>query len=192
MLCDICRKNEATVHLTEVINGDVSELHMCESCAREKSASMHQNFGMADFLSGLADIPLDMVSKKSHINIKCPACGMTYDNFKKMGRFGCAKCYDAFKRALYPLFKKIHGTSYHIGAVLQKQASIRSQKSANKPAAISAKDRLSDLKAMLLDAIKKEEFEQAAVLRDKIKAIEGKNMDIGRGKGKDKFEEKNK
>jgi protein arginine kinase activator len=174
MLCDICKKNEATVHLTEVVNDDVSELHICEQCAREKGTSMQQHFGIAELLSGLADLPADMVSRKSHIGIKCPGCGMSYDNFKKMGKFGCAKCYDAFRRALYPLFKKIHGTSRHIGKTPDKSTLVKSGRSAKPDKAYAAKDKLKDLKAKLLDAIKREEFEQAAVLRDKIKAIETK------------------
>jgi protein arginine kinase activator len=174
MLCDICKKNEATVHFTEVINDNVSELHICEHCAKEKGASMQQHFGIADLLSGLVDIPADMVSRKSHIGIKCPGCGMSYDNFKKMGRFGCARCYGAFRRALYPLFKKIHGTSSHIGKVPDKQIPVKLGKKDKADKACAVKDKLKDLKARLLDAIKMEEFEQAAVLRDEIKALETK------------------
>ncbi len=189
MLCDICKKNEATVHLTEVVNDDVSELHICQQCAREKGTSMQQNFGIAELLSGLVDLPVDMISKKSHISVKCNGCGMSYDNFKKMGRFGCARCYDAFKRALYPLFKKIHGTSCHMGKKPVKLVSTRSGKPGGRPAnpdkACCVKDKLKDLKSKLLDAIKKEEFEQAAVLRDKIKAIEEHETGKGRGKGKE-------
>jgi protein arginine kinase activator len=171
MLCDICKKNEATVHLTEIVNEEVRELHICEKCARVKGVSIQQHFGIAEFLSGLAEVPADTVSRKSHISIKCPDCGMSYDNFKKIGRFGCAKCYSAFKRALYPLFKKIHGTSCHIGKEPLKSAAVRTDKPS---AAKTVKDKLKDLKAKLLDAIKAEEFERAAVLRDKIKAIEGR------------------
>lgn len=188
MLCDICKKNEATVHLTEVVNDDVSELHICQQCAREKGASMQQNFGIAELLSGLVDLPVDMISKKSHISVKCPGCGMSYDNFKKMGRFGCAGCYDAFKRALYPLFKKIHGTSCHIGKEPVKLVSTGSDKP-GRPAkhdkACAVKDKLKDLKSKLLDAIQKEEFEQAALLRDQIKVIEEQGIGIGKGKGKE-------
>ena len=172
MLCDICKKNEATVHLTEVVNENVSELHICQKCARAKGVSMQQHFGIAEFLSGLTDLPLDMASKKSHISIKCPGCGMSYDNFKKMGRFGCAKCYDAFKRALYPLFKKIHGTSCHTGKELRKPVLKKINQAGSMNKSCIVKDELKCLKAKLLDAIKKEEFEQAAILRDKIKIFE--------------------
>jgi protein arginine kinase activator len=136
---------------------------------------MQQHFGIADLLSGLVDLPVDMMARKSHINVKCPSCGMSYDNFKKMGRFGCARCYDTFRRALYPLFKKIHGTSCHVGKEPQKRGEASAAHSAknNKPAS-GSKDKLKDLKARLSEAIKREEFEQAAVLRDRIRAFEKK------------------
>ncbi|MDD5504945.1 MAG: UvrB/UvrC motif-containing protein [Candidatus Omnitrophica bacterium] len=172
MLCDICKKNEATVHLTEVVNENITELHICEQCARAKGASMYQHFGIAELLSGLVDMPDDMVSKKSHINIKCPACNMSYDNFKKIGRFGCARCYETFSRALFPLFKKIHGTPCHIGRQAReiRKDKIRSDGKSQKPR--SAKDILKDIRLELADAVEKEEFEKAAVLRDKIKMLE--------------------
>lgn len=173
MLCNICKKNEATVHLTEIVNEEIHELHICEECAREKSQQMQQSFGIADLLSGLVDLPIDSVAKKSHINIKCPSCGMSYDNFKKMGRFGCAECYDAFRRALYPLFKKIHGSSYHMNKQQKKPAPGRHDKPKQ---ILTVADNIKDLKKMLATAIKNEEFEQAAVLRDKIKELESRHM----------------
>ena len=70
MLCDICKKKEATVHLTEVIDEEVNELHICETCAKAKGAQMQQHFGIADLLSSLVDLPHDTVPKKRRINIK--------------------------------------------------------------------------------------------------------------------------
>jgi protein arginine kinase activator len=202
MLCDICKKNEATVHLTEVINDDIRELHICQACANAKSASMQQHFGIADLLAGLVDLPIGKADRKSHIGIKCQYCGMSYDNFKKTGRFGCAGCYDAFKRALYPLFKKIHGVSCYTEKKPKRYAAVKAnqQKKQDKPDAQT--DILKDLKVRLLDAIRLEEFETAAMLRDRIKAIEkslthdndmgekekdrGKSRGKGRGRGKDR------
>jgi protein arginine kinase activator len=177
MLCNICKKNEATVHLTEVINEEMNELHICEKCAQEKGVKMQQHFGIADLLSGLVDLPVDVVARKSHISIKCPGCGMSYENFKKLGRFGCARCYDAFRRALYPLFKKIHGSSYHMGHKSKKNT-VAQPVRINKPARpVTDKDKVKNLKKRLTEAIKNEEFEQAAVLRDQIKAFYGSSKD---------------
>jgi protein arginine kinase activator len=183
MLCDICKKREATVHLTEVINDEVSELHICEKCAEAKGAQMQQHFGIADLLSGLVDLPYDMVPKKKRINIKCPSCGMSYNNFKKMGRFGCADCYETFKRALYPLFKKIHGVSYRAraGKEPKKPSGLKPVTTKDVPKPGIDKDNLRELKARLAEVIELEEFEKAAVLRDKIRVLEARDKETGTG-----------
>ncbi|MFH1645753.1 MAG: UvrB/UvrC motif-containing protein [Candidatus Omnitrophota bacterium] len=179
MLCDICQKNEASVHLTEVINGEVTEMHLCDDCARGKGAEMQQHFGIADLLSGLVDFPLPAPSvKKESIKLKCPNCGMTYSDFKGLGKFGCARCYDTFKRALYPLFKRIHGTARHTGKEPVKLVAAPITAKENLKKAVSEKEsliiELDMLKSRIAKAIEKEDFEGAAVLRDKIRAIEKK------------------
>lgn len=165
MVCDVCHTREATVHLTEIINNKVTKLHLCEQCAREKSQEMEEHFGLADLLSGLADL-VPVVEKKEKIaaemGIKCP-CGFTFQNFRKMGRLGCPKCYETFKEQLSPLLRKIHGSDRHTGKLPIKKEVIRDKVAL-----------LSDLKAKLEKAIKLEEFEEAARLRDQVKALERK------------------
>jgi len=167
MKCDICKKREATVHLTEIINNKMTKLHLCEQCAREKSQEMEEHFGLADLLSGLADLvpPSQKPSVKTEPQIltKCPACGFTFQNFRKMGRLGCPKCYETFKNQLNPLLKKIHGSESHMGKSPSKKEVV--------------KDRtvlLATLRVELEKAVKLEEFEEAARLRDRIRALEGK------------------
>lgn len=167
MQCDICHKEEATVHLTEIINNKMTKLHLCEQCAREKSQEMEEHFGLADLLSGLADL-VPVVEKKekaAEISIKCPSCGFTFQNFRKMGRLGCPKCYDTFRNQLSPLLRKIHGSDSHIGKMPPKKEIIRDK------AAL-----MTNLKERLGEAIKREEFEEAARLRDQIKALERKKQ----------------
>jgi len=166
MRCDVCHKNEATVHLTEIINNKVTKLHLCEQCAREKSMEMEEHFGLADLLSGLADL-VPVVGEKQNAafdaKLKCPLCGFTFQDFRKMGRLGCPKCYDTFKAQLSPLLKKIHGSDTHIG-----KTPVKAETAGNKQAL------LDDLKARLEALVKAEEFEQAAHLRDQIRALEKK------------------
>jgi len=166
MQCDVCHKNEATVHLTEIINSKVTKLHLCEQCAREKSSEMEEHFGLADLLSGLADlVPIagEKQNAAAEAKLKCPSCGFTFQDFRKMGRLGCSVCYDTFKAQLSPLLKKIHGSNAHIGKMPVKKETVR-----NAPAF------LSDLKAKLEASVKAEEFEQAARLRDQIRALDRK------------------
>ncbi|NQT89716.1 MAG: UvrB/UvrC motif-containing protein [Candidatus Omnitrophica bacterium] len=178
MQCDVCKRKKATVHLTEIINDEVTELNLCEECAKSKGPDMHQHFSISDLLSGLVDIPLEPTQKKQHIRIKCPECGMSYSDFKRLGRFGCARCYEVFRRALYPLLKRIHGTARHVGkqpdASPMKKPLTPSVKSGPAPRV----DELKELKDRLVKAIEHEEFEEAAVLRDRIKAIELKGSKI--------------
>jgi len=165
MVCNVCGKNQATVHLTEIIDDQITELHLCEECAQKKGAQMESHFGLSDLLAGLADLGSQFNNKtKTEIKLKCPKCGLTYEDFKKVGRLGCGECYAAFKDALVPLLKRIHGSTQHFGKSPKKMAKT-----------VKAKNELQELKEKLQKAIQKEEFEEAAKLRDKIREIEKKN-----------------
>lgn len=168
MLCDICGKKPATVHLTEIIDEQMNELHLCEDCARHKSAAMEQQFGLSDLLAGMADFEKPASSNKEEeiVTVKCPACGLTYADFKKIGRLGCKECYNVFRKYLAPLLKRIHGSNQHIGK--NPQASRTVGKGSRK------KIDLQELKNQLQNAIKREAFEEAARLRDQIKELESK------------------
>lgn len=163
MLCDVCKKKEATVHLTEIINNQMTKLHLCEQCARAKSEQMEEHFGLADLLSGLADLVPTVAPKEklADTGVKCPSCGFTFQNFRKMGRLGCPKCYETYKKQLSPLLRKIHGSESHVGKIPKKKEAIADR------AAL-----LKEFKIRLEKAIKLEEFEEAARLRDQIKMLE--------------------
>jgi len=164
MLCDICGKNPATVHLTEIIDEKMNELHLCEECARAKSAAMEQQFGLSDLLAGMADFGKPSDKEEEAIVVKCPSCGLSYADFKKIGRLGCGECYNVFRKYLAPLLKRIHGSNQHIGKgpTQAKTTSIRVSKK---------KLSLQEYKEQLQDAIQREAFEEAALLRDKIKKV---------------------
>ncbi len=162
MLCDICHKNEATVHLTEIIDNQITELHLCEECARQKGAQMEQHFGLADLLAGLADLG-QQFEVKGKAEVKCPNCGLTYQDFRRIGRLGCSECYQAFKDSLGILLKRIHGSTQHLGRTPAKAA-----------VAVQKRPEIDMLRTKLQRAIEMEEFEEAARLRDKIRALEAK------------------
>jgi protein arginine kinase activator len=172
MQCEICHEKEATVHLTEIVNNKVTKLHICEQCAREKSASMEAHFGLADLLSGLADLAPLSPEEAFVDTAKCPSCKFTFQDFRRMGRLGCPRCYETFKEQLKPLMRKIHGSDRHIGKTPRKKRIVK-----------DAAALLADLKARLSSAIKLEEFEEAARIRDRIRVLES-----GKKKGQnDKF-----
>lgn len=168
MQCDICHKNEATVHLTEIIDNQITELHLCEECARQKGAQMEQHFGLADLLAGLSDLGQQFeVSGKAKAEVKCPNCGLTYQDFRRIGRLGCSECYEEFKDSLRVLLKRIHGSTQHLGRVPEG-----TKKAAAAPA--QKKSEIEKLRSQLQQAIEAEDFEEAARLRDKIRALEAK------------------
>ncbi|MBF0331328.1 MAG: UvrB/UvrC motif-containing protein [Candidatus Omnitrophica bacterium] len=187
MKCDKCTK-KATVHLTEIVDGKVMEMHLCEDCAREQSEHMEQQFGLADLLAGLTDFGKHVPSVQgSTETLQCGACGLTYEDFRKFGRFGCAHCYVAFKPQLKTLLKKIHGSSTHLGKApvhyVPLETGVAAPAAAPAATAVEAAvpvvtPQLSEidvLRAELKAAIKHEDFEQAAILRDKIHALEGRS-----------------
>ncbi|MBL7131520.1 MAG: UvrB/UvrC motif-containing protein [Candidatus Omnitrophica bacterium] len=170
MLCDICGKNQATVHLTEIVDEQMTELHLCEECARQKSIQMEQQFGLSDLLGGLVDFGKHIEGKEPS-KIRCSNCNLSYEDFKKIGKFGCSNCYSFFIRYLTLLLKRIHGSSIHTGKSPRGVAEVGIIR---KPEPKKSKFELQELKIKLQEAIKLENFEEAAKLRDKIKVLEEK------------------
>jgi protein arginine kinase activator len=169
MQCDICGKKKATVHLTEIVDEQMSEMHLCEECAHQKSAQMEQQFGLADLLAGLSSAPATKESKEG--TLVCSSCGLNYEDFRKFGRLGCSECYTSFKDHLSGLLRKIHGSNRHLGKL---PYSLKAQAAPiPTPAALLASENLEDLRKQLQHAIAAEDFEKAAMLRDKIKGLEG-------------------
>lgn len=161
MICQICNKKLATVHLTEIINDQMTELHICENCAKAKGiAGLGQPFGLQDLLAGLVDFGVPVGDGKKVVD-KCPNCKMTYEDFRKTGRFGCSQCYETFKETLEPLLKKIHGSVQHLG-----KSPMTSGESFDR------KKELQEFQLRLQRAIQAEAFEEAAKIRDKIRELE--------------------
>lgn len=166
MVCEVCGVNQATVHLTEIIDEQMTELHLCEECAKNKSMDMEQQFGLSDLLAGLTDMGKTQAEGKEAIKLKCSLCGLTHDDFRKIGRLGCSECYNSFRKYLLPLLKRVHGSSKHYGKmplVLAKPVKTRSE--------------IAELKENLEKAIQAEEFEEAARIRDKIQELESKKQE---------------
>lgn len=164
MICQICGKNEATVEFTEIVNDEVKQLHLCDSCAKDKGIEMEQHFSIADFLasmSGAGASPAEV----GDLSIKCDKCGMTFEEFQKIGRFGCGNCYIAFRKNLLPLLKRIHGSARHMGKAAKEIDSSDGTKK---------KSEIQELRQKLQHAIDTEEFEEAARLRDRIRELEKK------------------
>jgi protein arginine kinase activator len=165
MKCDVesCQ-NEATVHLTEIKDGVKHEMHLCERCAAEKGLPGKQHFSFSDLLAGIASQAASQAQKtRRGKEVACPVCATTLSQFQASGRFGCAECYATFKDEVQGLVEKIHDSSQHIGKV-PKRLSVE----------ISLQKDIRQLQLELKRAVRREDYEKAAALRDQIHQIEEK------------------
>lgn len=161
MLCDICKKNEATIHLTEITNNNYHELHLCEICAQSQHTKITaMTINVSPQVEETKSI-LPKILLKRYGDIKCPKCGFTLADFDRKGRLSCPEDYDVFKEALLPFIGGLHQDVKHKGKVPKKiseKAYLRYE--------------LAKLEAELSKFIKEESFEKAAEVRDKIKQLE--------------------
>ena len=172
MLCQECGSKPATLHFTKIVNGEKTEFHICESCAREKGEGLPgtaNGFSIHSLLSGLLDF--DPASQNGlgpkPQTIRCDECGLTYSQFSKIGRFGCSSCYRHFSNRLDPLFKRVHGSITHVGKIPKRSGG-----------QIQFKREVEQLKKELHHHIEHEEFEDAANIRDRIRDLESKISDL--------------
>lgn len=171
MLCQNCGKNEATTHLKRVVNGDTTETHLCQSCAEHLGyGDLFSGFGfeLGDIFSGLLGENMPLLN--SAHEEKCPKCGYTFSDIAKNGRLGCADCYRKFYDRLLPSLQRIHGKIKHTG----KQASMVLHTPEDKEKAPKI-DPIMKLKEDMQKAVEEQNFEQAAILRDRIKEMEAGN-----------------
>jgi len=161
MLCSICKEKAATVHLTQIVGDKMQKMDLCEDCAKAKGINDPTGFGLADLdlMLGLG-ASQQIEQSAGGVELKCPRCGFTQADFKKSGRLGCPECYQTFAEGLGGLLKTMHKGTRHAGKAPEALRSSR-----------DLSDRLKTLQSKLARAIKDEDFEQAAVLRDEIKQM---------------------
>jgi protein arginine kinase activator len=162
MVCDICKKADATVYLAKIVGGKLLKANLCESCAREKGVEASAGFD-EDLLVGLgADIKIESPG------VQCPVCNFTQADFKKTGRLGCSVCWETFETGLASLLKAMHKGDHHIGKVPAK---------AMHTLVLSGKIR--ELSDQLEKAASEEKYEDAAQVRDEIRELEAKLKKTG-------------
>jgi protein arginine kinase activator len=166
MLCNFCKKNEAKVHLTQIVDNKMQKVDLCEVCSKEKGVSDPTGFSLADLLLGLGAAQ-EMEKASGGAELKCPHCGFTQADFKKAGRLGCSECYTAFAEGLEGLLKSMHKGPKHVGKVPQSVRQIH-----------DFVERINSLQKRLEKAISEEDFEQAASCRDEINQLKQKHSDL--------------
>jgi protein arginine kinase activator len=156
--CQLCSK-PATVHLTEIVDSQKKELHLCQECAEAQQLVKQQELNLPAILQTLIGQHLGPTEQLARLT--CPACGIKYMEFRAQGRLGCSHDYTVFRAGLEPLLRRIHRASRHTG-----KSPRRSGPSPDRYA------ELVELRRRLQVAIDSEAFEEAARLRDLIRTKE--------------------
>lgn len=168
MLCEICKQNEATVFYKEIINDKHIDMQLCEECAQKKGILTMNQISIANLLGGLVK-PESIAPQE--VELRCKNCGLSYPGFCERGKFGCSECYQAFSQKLPEIFRKIHGSTRHTGKH-PVTVSISPTVASISPKTTDDLALIANLRQELQAAIKTEEFEKAAEIRDMIKVME--------------------
>lgn len=162
MVCDTCRERDAVVHLTQIVESVVSQVHLCEQCAAargiETTVSAEPKHPLGDFLQAVQQQTAQMPGDAA----RCAYCGTSLRDFRASGRLGCAQCYGAFEQSLRELLRRVHGSTRHEGW----------RRAVADPDVVTREYTIETLRGRLARAIEGEAFEEAAALRDQIRGLE--------------------
>jgi protein arginine kinase activator len=171
MICQECNQRPASLHFTKIINGEKTEIDLCEKCAQEKGEMFMVHgapgFTIHNLLAGLLNFnssfqPTQQDAFQQEEVLQCESCSMSFPQFVKLGRFGCAQCYQTFKGQLKPILRRLHsGNSTHNGKIPKRVGGN-----------IHLRKNIEGLKLQLKELISEEEFEKAAEIRDEIRSLE--------------------
>ncbi|MFW6132630.1 MAG: UvrB/UvrC motif-containing protein [Planctomycetota bacterium] len=160
--CDRCHERPATVHLTEIVEGEKIEKHLCEQCAAGEGITIKANVPISQLLEDFILQSSQEESQAQTQELRCEVCGLTFTAFRKQAVLGCPNDYDAFAPQLEPLLARAqNGATQHVGKVPSRAGSTQKKQTA-----------ILRLRGELKDAVAREDYEAAADLRDRIKSLE--------------------
>jgi protein arginine kinase activator len=175
MQCEICKIKTATVHLTEIIDGQRTESHLCQTCAQKEGVTIKSQLSLNELLSSLIAAHQQTDEQlEANADMSCPVCGMTMELFRKQALLGCPKDYEVFEKSLEQIIEKAHdGNLTHKGKfpagatqpVLHSDA-VKDEKE------MKTENEIETLKKQLEKAVRDEDYELAAKLRDQLKALQ--------------------
>lgn len=162
--CQVCGKEVATVHLTEIEKGKQKEIHLCEACA-QKQGVVSKAPSLQEILQGMIQKQVKELGEEG--TVQCPQCGIRFAEFRAKGRLGCPHDYEVFRAGLAPLIEKVQGgASQHRGRVPSRAGE-----------EVARDMRLRALRSTLDDLVRKEDYEGAAKVRDEIRKLEAPDAD---------------
>jgi protein arginine kinase activator len=165
MKCDFC-DSKATVFLTQLVEGQMKKVCLCDKCAKEQGVTDPTGFSLADLLlgglpGGPGTAPAGQAAGMSGSGKTCPSCGFTLDDLRRVRRFGCGDCYATFRDEVALMLRGMHKGGSHIGKVPQGQMALQVRH-----------QRIEELRAKLDQAIASESYEEAAGIRDEIRNLD--------------------
>lgn len=163
MLCDECKRNNASVHFVSIINGEKKERHLCQECAQKLGTDSFMTFSWGDVF------PTAFTFRPPRAAARCPSCGTTLNDITRTGLLGCPACYSNLKSDIMPIISRVQSRTKHSG---RSPVGYEAPK-LNRPmeGALNQDSLEEKLRAELADAVAKEEYERAAVIRDRLKAL---------------------
>ena len=164
MQCQKCKKNTATIHLTEITDGVREETHLCELCAHKQGIAIKSQMPLNEFLNTLLAVQpeTEEATSAETAELVCPQCGITWEQFRKKGLLGCPHDYEVFEDVLSTIIEQTHaGNSTHCGKVPSSTG-----------ADTKKQTQLLRLRRDLDAAVRQEDYEAAAKLRDRIQELE--------------------
>ena len=155
MRCEMCQQKEATVHLKQAAEGQVREVHLCPDCAAQKGLDVDTPMALTDFIFGME---MQAGSAEPKPDPVCRGCGMRRSDYQKRLRLGCAVCYETFAGDLGATLADFQKGLEHQGKI---------------PSGEQAASQIVMLERRLDRAVAEQAFEDAAVLRDRIRSLSG-------------------
>lgn len=180
MICQACGKHEATTHVKTTVNGKTTERNLCSECAQKEGLYSFQNLGGFEnpFFSLSNLFGSFLGSSLPETVTRCPVCGASFHDISQTGKVGCSECYNLFYDQLLPSIQRLHGSPCHTGKNPTGHAmqvmpdaglTVSEQKGPSE-----REQQIAQYQKEMQDAIAKQDFEQAAVLRDKIRGLQQK------------------
>ncbi len=176
MTCQVCNQKPATIMVKKIINGEQTEMRLCESCAKSQLSGVTSMFNFSDLFGSFK--PLNhhiggVTTEFSEENTSaCPDCGLDLATLKKTGKVGCGKCYETFSAYMEPFIKGIHGKTVHTGKIARVISSEEEGETINTSREISR------IRKQLEEAVRNENYELAAEYRDLIHTLTTKGEEI--------------
>ena len=165
--CMSCKQQAATVKLTKIVKGTVEEVYLCQECAAKQSPYQKKlmnplaNMTLDAILAGILGQAKEEGARHGISELQCSACGLPFESYRSTLMLGCSECYESFEKYLLSDLRKFHGSTVHRGRVPDQG-----------PESLKARRNPQELRKRLQEAVRAEDFELAARLRDELRELE--------------------